>query len=253
MCITVYTDKRNTMSTILCLLVLVCVILYGVASRNYDAQSDIDYIETKSLNKEVLRGYGVNNIANDLCDSDFSTVEESNESSSYDVAGKYRDTIELIGLDKFKSMIRRIDYLSDLHVLDDNMIFNIVSGPTTIDGSSRLHTLLPGDKISVAVKESDDTQECELYSHGVRIGSLIFDEAARFIELQRTRHITGVYVSAQNAYGDSSDLSLEIVAFYSTEKKSVIKSVNNIIDDILGPVLSKKDSRTSNNVYFSPN
>ncbi len=231
------------LSTILCILVIGVIILYSIHYRRMDALTDTDYdFETAGVSSQPANAEIIQNNAELVGENALFANEE-----------EYQETINVIGKDKFGSMVKRIDYLSDLHVLDKNMIFNIVSGPTTLEGTSRLHALLPGDNIAVTVKEMGAAPECELYSQGIRIGSLMFDEAARFIELQRSRHITGIYVSAQNAYGDSPELSLSIVAFYSTDTKSATKSVNHIIDGIIGPMLSKMDFKKSENIYFSPN
>lgn len=121
----------------------------------------------------------------------------------------------LIGDAAYHEMHRRVEILMARHAAHSSDCMYLCSGADTPRGNRKLHTLLPGMALILKDASHDDIYEVDVYSDDIRIGSLLFSEAEKALDLMHTRRLTGVYVSEQRAYGDCTTVGLGIVIFHT--------------------------------------
>lgn len=122
---------------------------------------------------------------------------------------------QLIGDAAYHEMHRRVEILMARHAAHSYDCMYLCSGADTPHGNRKLHSLLPGMPLTLRDASHDGIYAVDVYSDDIRIGSLLFAEAEKVLELMHTRRRTGVYVSEQRAYGDCQTVGLGIVIFHT--------------------------------------
>lgn len=124
------------------------------------------------------------------------------------------NTISLIGLDAFKEMSARIDRILHSHRGDKSISVTLTCGPSDTICAARLHTLLPGDSISLKIRDNKGVNVVDVFADDMKIGSLVLTEADAVISTLESNRLTGCYVAEQNCYASPGILSMSIIIFY---------------------------------------
>lgn len=124
------------------------------------------------------------------------------------------NTISLIGLDAFKEMSARIDRILHSHRGDKSISVTLTCGPSDTVCAARLHTLLPGDSISLKIRDNKGVNVVDVFADDLKIGSLVLTEADAVISTLESNRLTGCYVAEQNCYASPGILSMSIIIFY---------------------------------------
>lgn len=123
-------------------------------------------------------------------------------------------TRNLIGDESYEIMTQNVDNVLASHSSDRCQSIALSTGPDSNRGQAVLHTLLPGDPLSLKIAGADGVDYVDVYSDDCMVGRLMLTAAEKAIELLETKDVTGVYVAEQNCYGDSDTVSLRLIIFY---------------------------------------
>lgn len=152
-----------------------------------------------------------------------------------------RHTEELIGHDAYVAMLDRVDRVLARHRNDGCLCLNLTSTVSDNEGAKELHHVLPGEPLELS-RYIDGGMECVgVYSRGLKIGSLMLEDAALFLHTAGSRAITGIYVARQDCYEDYSRLDLGIVVYYKAVENTRRLAINDIKNYFLKiPSLSRR-------------
>lgn len=139
-----------------------------------------------------------------------------------------RHTEELIGHEAYVAMLDRVDRILDRHRNDACVSINLTSTVSDEDAVDELHHVLPGEPLEMS-RYTDGGMECVgVYSRGLKIGSLMLDDAEMYIDTANSNSITGIYVARQDCYGDYSRLDLGIIVYYKVVENARRLAINDI-------------------------
>lgn len=129
-------------------------------------------------------------------------------------------TIDLIGEQAYDEMTRNIDEILRRHGHQKCISFDLTCGPDTLEGSDRLHRLLPGTPLQLMLCSEGGVDWVDVYDGGARIGRLALLEAAILKETMRTNHLRAAYVAEQNCFGIEDSHQLSVIVFYDPKEVS---------------------------------
>ena len=127
-------------------------------------------------------------------------------------------TIQLIGREAYDEMTERIDRLLAAHANDSCVTVNLTCGSERREGSDRLHSILPGEPVTLAANTQGGLERVDVYSEGICIGSLLLVDAERALDTMRTKNVSGAFVAEQNGYGMSQGVALRVIIFYTSRE-----------------------------------
>ena len=122
-------------------------------------------------------------------------------------------TIRLIGRDTYADMCRRVQEITRSHHGQQRAIFPLTLAPASANGCDRLHKLLPGDRLQLNYTVESGMPTICVFSRGVCVGRLAFDEVDALMGILKDRKVTGVYVAEQNCYDIPDALDLDIILY----------------------------------------
>lgn len=129
-------------------------------------------------------------------------------------------TIDLIGEEAYKAMTERIDKILRIHSHEPCITLNLTCGPDTREGSTELHTILPGTPLQLNMCKEGGVETVDIYNNGSRIGRLALLEAMTIKEIMKKNTIRAAYVAEQNCYGIEDSLQMAIIVFYEPKTKT---------------------------------
>ncbi len=124
-------------------------------------------------------------------------------------------TRALIGDDNFERMRDTVENLLQRHVADKCINVELTSGADSEEGARRLHSLLPGDPLTLRKNTESGLELVDVYSDGYRVGRLLLGDADKAIDVMKNSSLTGVYVAEQNCFGDCSYVDLRLILFFT--------------------------------------
>ncbi len=126
-------------------------------------------------------------------------------------------------------MVRNVDDVLLRNREFSSKVIRLTAGNEAPLCGNRLHTLLPGDSLQ-AIRNSDtDFLSFHIYSDGLRIGTLMWDDAETLDAVLKYATLKGLYVAEQNCYGDHGVTDLAIIIFYSPTRPDIAFSPDNDI------------------------
>ena len=124
-------------------------------------------------------------------------------------------TRALIGDDTFETMKFTVENILKRHKDDNGVTISLTSGCESAHASSVLHSLLPGDELSLVKNEECGLEMIDVYAAGYRVGRLLLGDADIALSVMRDNTLTGAYVAEQNCYGDCNIVDMKIILFFS--------------------------------------
>lgn len=129
-------------------------------------------------------------------------------------------TISLIGQQAYDAMKMQVESVMNEHKGQPSTIFRLCRGADASDGRKCLHSLLPGDRLSLIPNLSGGLSRADVYSKGICVGSLLLTEAETALHMMSQYNVKGVYVAEQNCYGDVDGVDLSLIMFYQAKPKT---------------------------------
>lgn len=134
----------------------------------------------------------------------------------------FDDTVDLIGEDSFDRMADNIEQVLEHTEGKQCVVVPLTAAEPDLVAQHKLHSLLPGDPLQLVPDVEGDNELVEVYSGDIRIGTLAFEDAQAALAALLLRDDAEAYVSEQNCYGNSTEIDLGIVIFFTDPARRVL-------------------------------
>lgn len=144
------------------------------------------------------------------------SVGERPETEMLNVSPEERATRELIGDKKYDEMSHHVSQLLKRHATDSFRTVMLTAGSIERNAMKTLHSLLPGDPVRLQDNTRHGIPDVGVYVGEERIGRLLLDDATEALKTINSKLVTGTYIAEQNSFGESPDISIKLIIFYTT-------------------------------------